>query len=298
MNRYPVYIPSKGRYKHTMTAKMFAKDNVPFYLVVEPQEYSEYARRFGEDRVLKLPFSNLGLGSIPARNWIKQHAIDSGAAYHWQFDDNVRKLFRVYKARRLPCQSDVALSVIEDFVDRYENIGIAGLNHRAFLVSNGVVQPPFHLNCHVYSGSLIKNDTPFLWRGRYNEDTDYCLQVLAAGLCTVLVNVFIMDKMTTMTSKGGNTAELYKGDGRLKMARELERLWPGVVSTYRRFQRPQHKVFDTWRRFDTPLKLKEGIDLSTLPKVDEYGLRLVQTGEVRGEELKAIVKELNEGKND
>lgn len=286
--RYPVYIPSKGRHDICWTAGFLSKDGVPFYLVVEPQEQEEYARRFGSERVLVLPFSNLGQGSIPARNWIKEHATAAGHERHWQLDDNIAYMGRRWKGRRVPCNSGVALAAVEDFVDRYENVAVAGLNYEMFLI-NGVAYPPFYLNGRVYSCSLVLNSIPHKWRGRYNEDTDLCLQVLADGWCTVLVNVFYVWKKWTMQLKGGNATELYKGDGRLKMARSLERVWPGVVSVDRRFHRPQHVV--NWRRFDTPLKLKPGIDLSQLPKVDEYGMGLKQVKPVKSEALRRLLAE-------
>ena len=97
-----------------------------------------------------------------------------------------------------------------------------------------------------------------------------------------------------MKMGGGNTSELYYGDGRLKMARSLERLWPGVVKTKRRFRRPQHVVFDQWRRFDTPLKLKLGVDLTNL-KPNEYNIVLKQVGlTIKSEQLRKLVK-LNRG---
>ena len=68
------------------------------------------------------------------------------------------------------------------------------------------------------------------------------------------VQAFVVDKMQTMTMKGGNTTQLYKGDGRLVMARSLECLWPGIVKVTRRFGHPQHSV--NWSRFRMPLKLK------------------------------------------
>ena len=86
--RYPVYVPSKGRYEDCLTAKFLIEDAVPFYLVVEPQEYDEYALRYGEEHVLALPFSNLG-SVIPARNWIKDHSSEAGYLRHWQLDDNI-----------------------------------------------------------------------------------------------------------------------------------------------------------------------------------------------------------------
>lgn len=290
--RYPVYIPSKGRADVCLTADCLARDGVPFYLVVEPQEAEAYAAKYGQDRLLILPFSNLGQGSIPARNWIKEHSTKSGFERHWQIDDNIHDFYRLYKGKRMYCEAGVGLAVTEDFVDRYENIAIAGLSYYMFgYATKGKGRPPFYLNVHVYSCVLTLNSIPHQWRGRYNEDTDMCLQVLSDGWCTVLMNAFLVGKMQTMKVKGGNTEELYQGDGRLRMARELERNWPGVVSVGRRFERPQHDVKSKWQGFDTPLKLKPGIDLEALKKepVNEYGMKITQFQEVQSEELKEWV---------
>jgi hypothetical protein len=77
-----------------------------------------------------------------------------------------------------------------------------------------------------------------------------------------------------MTVKGGNTDELYSGDGRLYMARALERQWPGVVKVTRRYKRPQHSV--NWAKFDNKLIKRADIDFDNLPPIDEYGLNLTQ----------------------
>lgn len=113
---------------------------------------------------------------------------------------------------------------------------------------------PYYLNIRVYSCTLLDNTLPFKWRGRYNEDTDLCLQVLTAGYCTALVRTFLCRKIGTMRMKGGNSSELYKGDGRLKMAQELHRNWQQFVTIDHRFGRPQHVV--DWSRFKTQLILK------------------------------------------
>lgn len=286
--RYPIYVPSKGRPTACLTGKFLSADGVPFSLVVEPQERDDYAEVFGSKNILVLPFSNVG-SVVPARNWIKQHAESTtGAARHWQLDDNIRGTYRRYKTQRVYCDSGVAFAAVEDFTDRYENIAISGMNYDMFLPDIDKA-PPFVVNCHVYSCSLILNGLGFEWRGRYNEDTDYCLQVLAGGWCTVLVNAFCVKKIRTMQMKGGNTSALYQGDGRLRMARGLERMWPGVVETHRRWKRPQHVVKAAWRRFTTPLKLKPGIDLAAMPVVDEYGMELRAVKEVRSPMLRNLL---------
>ena len=284
--RYPIYVPSYRRYEYCHTAKFLIEDGTPFHLVVQPQERAEYARRFGEERVITLPHNVKGL--LPTRNWIREHATKAGHERHWQIDDNIRYVYRWYKGVRMYCDSAIALRVTEDFIDRYENVAVAGLNYVMFGVGK---QPPFHLNQRVYSCSLVLNSLPFSWRLRYNDDTDLCLQVLAAGWCTVLMNVFLIQKITTMTVKGGNTDDLYQGDGRLTMARSLERVWPGVVKTDRRFKRPQHVVKDEWRRFDTPLKFKPGLSLDDFKGVNEYGMRLAMKRPIRSEKLRGLIED-------
>ena len=244
----PVYVISKGRADCCYTAQFLQRDGVPFRLVVEPQEAVVYeAAGFGQ-HIERLPFSNLGLGGIPARNWCWEHARASGASHHWILDDNIRAIRQSRSGNRYVCKAGPALAASEAFFRGYANVPLAGLNYQMFVTPGAA---PFAVNVHVYSCLWIQNDLPFRWRGRYNEDTDLCLQTLASGHCTILLNSFMIEKMRTMTMKGGNTDSLYQGDGRLRMARSLERLWPRIVTTQRRFGRPQHVV--RWEVFDTPL---------------------------------------------
>lgn len=287
MPRYPIYVISKGRYQNPLTARFLIADGVPFHMVVEPQEADAYAAAVGRTRLLVLPFSNLGLGSIPARTWVWEHSLSRGHERHWILDDNIQCVYRYYNGFKIRCNSECACTAVEDFTDRYENIGIAGLNYEFFAPRSRVITP-FILNTHVYSFLLILNALPHRWRGRYNEDTDLCLQVLSAGWCTVLVNAFLAKKLPSMTMTGGNTDELYKGDGRLKMARSLERMWPGVVEVKRRFKRPQHVI--NWKKFDTPLKLKPGIDITDLQS-NEYGMKLTQVRQIKSKDLQQLLRD-------
>lgn len=291
MNRYPVFIPSKGRWKaaQAKTVRTLAADGVQFTLVVEPHEVDQYDKLLSgygvpPERVVALPFRDLGRGSIPARNWIAEAAERCGFERYWQLDDNIEHFARVHGTRRIRCDAGVALAVCEDFVDRYENVGVAGLAYYHDVRPMTRPEVPFRLNCHVYSTLLVATELGLRFRGRYNEDTDLCLQALAAGWTTVQVVAFMMRKSETMTMKGGNTDELYGGDGRLAMARELERRWPGVVSVTRRWGRPQHYV--DWTKFKTPLVRK-----ADSPPPRDYGLRLRATQPVKSAALRRLVEE-------
>ena len=256
--RFPIYIPSKGR-EESITARFLREDDIPFFLVVEEEEHDKYAEHWGGECILVLPprTPDEHKSVIFARNWIKQHSTAAGDKRHWQLDDNINKIYRYHKSLRIPCDSAIAITAVEDFTEKYKNVAVSGLDYKTFCPNYSPMYRPFKRNVHVYSFSLTLNELPYRWRGHYNEDTDYCLQVLAGGWCTILVRAFLCEKARTMIMKGGNSATLYKGDGRLKMARSLERLWPGIVETKRRYGRPQHVI--NWAKFRTPLE-----------KVDSY----------------------------
>lgn len=267
---HPVYIISKGRWESRLTARALDEMAVPYSIVIEPQEYEQYAAVIDPAKILTLPFSNLGQGSIPARNWVWGHALQTGAKWHWIMDDNIQRFYRVNRNWRVPVDTGAIFRCVEDFSERYENVAQAGLNYKMF-VGRNFTCPAFYLNTRVYSCILLRNDLPHRWRGRYNEDTDLSLRFLKDGFCTLLVNAFVCDKMPTLTMKGGNTDEIYQDDGRLKMAQSLVDQHPDVATVTWKFNRWQHHV--DYRRFKrNKLKLKPGVKIPQ--GVNEYGMVL------------------------
>ena len=249
---FPIFIPSKGRAEKCLTADFLEADDIPFRLVVEPQEFDAYAARYTPAKVLSLPFRNLG-SVVPARNWIKKHATDEGAAFHWQIDDNIRSLREWAGGKRRKCSARMALWTVERFIDRFENVAIAGLRHQAFGDTK-----PFSINRQVYCCVLVDNQHEFQWRGKRAEDTDYSLQVLTSGLCTILINAYLIEKASTGKMRGGNTDTVYQGDGKLEMVREMQRRWPRIVTLTRRYGIPRMNLPGIWRKFSQRPILKGG----------------------------------------
>jgi hypothetical protein len=192
-------------------------------------------------KILVLPFGNLHLGSTPARNWVWEHSLSAGATHHWCIDDNIWKFYRLDLNMKRPVASGTIFKAAEDFIDRYENVAISGFQYYMFCPRKSKI-PAVCFNTRVYSVILIKNDLTLRWRGRYNEDTDLSIRALKGGWCTILFNAYLAQKATTMTMKGGNTDELYAGDGRLRMAESLRRQHPDVVKITRKWNRYQHHV--------------------------------------------------------
>ena len=248
-SKYPIYIVSKGRYKSALTANYFKSCNVDFLIAVEPQEYEYYCNSIGVKYVLKLPFSNLGLGSYPARNYCWEHAKILGYNKYWCFDDNIRGFAKWINGKRTPYKNGIdAIKYVENYSDLKGN-DISGFEYRYF-----VTKPPkkaFKNNCHIYSAMLINTNMPYRWRLKYNEDIDLCLQVLHNGGCTSSCVYYMTNKVSTSAKmKGGNQDELYKGNDpkkNLLKAKMLEVVWPQYVKTVIRFGRHHHLI--DWKQF-------------------------------------------------
>lgn len=275
--KYPIYIPSKGRWHSRLTSKTFERLHIPYQIVIEPPEYDAYAAVIDPKKILTLPFSNLGYGSIPARNWIWEHSIQEGYARHWIIDDNIDGFYRFNLNRKIPVSDGMILRIMEEFIDRYKNVPMAGPHYEHFLPRRSPIHAPFRLNTRIYSCVLLSNDVAHRWRGRYNEDTDLSLRFLKDGYCTILFHAFLAKKKATMLLEGGNTDELYRQtpdfDGRLAMAQSLQRQHPDVVKITRKWGRWQHQV--DYRPFrQNHLIRKANVEIPH--GINEYGMKLTR----------------------
>jgi hypothetical protein len=280
--QFPLYIVSKGRADTRLTARHLAGLGIPYFIVVEAQEADAYRAVIegGEVLVLDPAYQRdydafwklddgVSRGSGPARNFAWDHAIASGAEWHWCMDDNINGFFRYHRNKKTPCTSPALFAAMEDFVLRYKNVGMAGPQYAMFVTRKRNRWPPFVLNTRIYSCNLIRNALPMRWRGRYNEDTDLSLRVLKAKWVTVLFNAFLQWKMPTLTMKGGNTDTIYVGgtDAKSRMICEMH---PDVAQMHHRFGRPHHLV--NYDGFDQRLVFREGFVAPS--EADNYGMEL------------------------
>lgn len=259
-NKYPVFIVSKGRADISYTAKMFKDDNVQYKILVERQEYEEYLKYHDQSTLEVLPFSNLGVGSYPARNYAKELAKKQNAKFHWVFDDNIRGACKFVKGSKVPCSSALAIDRAEKLNDLYTNVAILAFNYRYFVATD--INKPFFINVHCYSCMLIKTDININWRLKYNEDVDLCLQALTQKHCTILLNAYCMNKISTSAKlKGGNQTDLYSNNDKhkkIQKADTLRKMWPQYVELKMRYNRPHHYV--DWKKHFKHTLLKKKLE--------------------------------------
>lgn len=270
--KYPVFVISKGRADSCLTVRELSAMEVPFFLIVEPQELQSYKAKWPDAEIITTPFSNLNQGSIPSRNFVWQLAEQMEAKRHWILDDNIEGFHRLHLNEKFKVADGTIFRCCEDFVDRFENVPMAGMNYYSFCKKTDAV-PPFYINTRIYSCILLETARPERWRGRYNEDTDLSLRFLKQGLCTILFNAFLCGKVTTMRMRGGNTDEIYADTNqRREFAESLAEQHPDVAKVTFKFGRWHHHV--DYRPFKRN-RLKPKADVFIPNETNNYGMKLV-----------------------
>lgn len=286
--KYPVYIVSKGRSDNGLTTRALHEMGVPHFIVVEESEYGLYkkGRCYGELLILPSVYKSeyetcddLGIkkstGPGPARNFCIDHSFQNGHNKHWVMDDNIDAFHYLNKNEKFEVKTGSTLKAAEDFVDRYSNVPVSGLNYYSFCKKTDKV-PPYVLNTRIYSCLLIDNVSGYRWRGRYNEDTDLSLRVLKDGNCTIQFNAFLCGKITTQRMRGGNSADFYDDEGTLPKSEMLAQLHPDVAKVVWKFNRWHHHV--DYSKFKENRLIKT-TDTSKMKKINNYGMVLVNETE-------------------
>lgn len=269
--KYPIFIISKGRSDYNHTARTLEYMRVPYKLVIEPQELVKYASQINSKNIITTPFSNLGQGSIPVRNFVWDLAKQMKVERYWIMDDNIKYFYRLNRNLKVVVNDGTMIRCLEDFVDRYTNIKMAGLQYDYFAPRKQKMNP-FVLNTRIYSCILLSTDIKHRWRGRYNEDTDLSIRILKDGWCTILFNALLCGKAPTLTTKGGNAAIYNQTDNRREFAESLKRQHPDIVEVVQKYNRWHHLVDYSGFKNNTPI-LKKGIKIKE--GVDEYGMQLI-----------------------
>tara|TARA_R100001163_G_C5041146_1_gene179266 strand:+ start:300 stop:1148 length:849 start_codon:yes stop_codon:yes gene_type:complete len=275
--RFPIYIISKGRWERRQTVKTLESAKVDFKIVVEPQEYKKYAKVINKEKIIVAPenFSERGKGGIPVRNFVWDYSIKQGFDWHWILDDNIESIERYENNLKIKCETPTPFRVIEDFVLRYKNISQAGMNY-AFFCPASEARQPVRFNTRIYSCILIRNDMPYRWRGKYNEDTDLSLRMLKDGWVTVLFNQFLIGKRATMSQKGGNTDSIYnQDDNRLAFAESLQKQHPDCVKVTKKFGRFHHQV--DYKKFQyNMLERVDNYEDLIGEKINNYDMKIIK----------------------
>lgn len=214
----PVFIPSRGRSDTATIPRVFDAEGIPYTLVVEPHEYDAYAQRFPAADVLRLPESDRGVWYV--RQFILEYCRENNIDWYWQFDDNIKRFVGAGK----PCTATEALAYAEQLVKEYANLAMVSFDYQQYAFRQRV---EYSVNrraaCAVLTwsgpgGDYIPIDP--------KEDVDFQLQRLAAGMSTILIHRYAMEKPPMGCGGKGGCHDMYASGKHVESAKRMLEKWP------------------------------------------------------------------------
>lgn len=223
---YPVFVPSRHRADIATTPDLLAASGVPYHLVVEPHDADAYVERYGAERVLVMDKNDQGIAY--ARNWLMDRARAAGMEYVWQLDDDMRRFGVRRNGKRVMIPARAALAYMELLVDSFDNIGGANVMNGAYAFSYDN-KPALSTNGMVYCVQLLRTNVAPRFRGHLMDDTDYSMQLLTQGYCTLVSRRVVHEQPSTSVQAGGCTDTTHTH--RRERAEAMMRAWPGCFRT-------------------------------------------------------------------
>lgn len=203
--KFKIYIPSKGRANRCFTAMYLKNNNIPFNIVVEPNDYDNYLEVYSKDELVVLDANSKGLSY--ARNFIKRFSLSRGEDYHWQLDDDISYLVKRIDGKNLKINPLEIFNEVEEKTLKYKNIKVSGLKDVVFAWTKKEAR---NVNKLIASAFLVENDLGINWSDNMIEDIDYCIQVLEKGYCTLIFNRLAYQKKPNNKDLGGQAGFNYE----------------------------------------------------------------------------------------
>jgi hypothetical protein len=217
---YPIYIPSKGRPENT-TGQLLTQAELPFTLVVEPQDAPAYLKHWSEGRLMILPRDNQGIA------YVRNQIIAQNKHWYWMLDDDLTGFFETRNRRNVRITASIALGLAQQITVGLGATQIA-LEYQQYAWS---ARREYVLNgycdvCVAIDGSKARL---FRYRAEANlkEDRDFTLQLLSCGYRTARVSTVSFACPKNGTNKGGLYDQYQAGIER-EAVNTMVRLWPGV----------------------------------------------------------------------
>lgn len=167
--KYPIYVISHERSNYRSTMRYLDACKLKYYVVVRKKQEQLYKDVLNPSysTLLTLPekgdkdydeiYGMYPNGGIPQRNYVWNHSRKLGSERHWILDDNMPNYYRWIDNKRIKIYSGDVFKSIEDYVDRYTNIRMAGHQYSSFLPTVLMTKNPLTKNTRVFSSILLWN---------------------------------------------------------------------------------------------------------------------------------------------
>ena len=263
---YPICILSfKRANQYGKSHLTLCRSKIKHYIFVEPCDFDDYDKWVNKEYaiIVKCPrnFHEDNMGSSVVRNYILQWAFDHEYDRVWMLDDNISRYKRFYQGVKREIIGNSIFTTIEDYVKRYDNVGIASHNFNPFIIENKRTNCLCH-NTKCYSSMLIPTNNDIKFRYKHQEDNLISFEYINKGYATLSFNHILYDKDTSGLNKGGNHETIYKvkkgtdGDG-YKERYEYFKAICFVLQCEKKLKLIEGKTLDDLVSRSTTMKSKE-----------------------------------------
>lgn len=224
---YPIYVPSKGR-PAFKTLKHLKELKCEKYLVIEPQDFSDYKQHDNDMHLIILPENNQGIAY--ARQVIKLHAEQKGYTWFWMIDDDIQNFHKIQADAKLKnTPAGFSLHDAQEMITSQKKIAVGSLNFGQYAFGEGVLKKPmmFNRRCIIctLNNTDIQRKFSYDLNCKLKEDIDFSLQLLVAGYRTAICNGIAITVPENASLKGGCYDEYQRQTNERAVSKYLEDKW-------------------------------------------------------------------------
>jgi hypothetical protein len=222
MEQLNIFIPSKNRVNNSTLLTFAETQNEKVTIVVEPQDYENYYKKFPNFEYLILPINDGGITYV--RNFIKQYTEENSISTYWQLDDDLTGFFNRQGTKLIRTGFEALYSAQLQF--KSNKIALGSLEYRQFAwsASKEIILNSFCDSCVYVDNSKI---TGLRYRDYVSgkEDRDFAMQVIKFGQTTGRTTLYAFSAPPNGSNAGG-LKEIFYDLGKEKIAVErMVELW-------------------------------------------------------------------------
>jgi hypothetical protein len=228
MEQLNIFIPSKNRVNNSTLLSFAETQNEKVTIVVEPQDYENYYKKFPDFEYLILPINDGGITYV--RNFIKQYTEENLISTYWQLDDDLTGFFIREGTKLIRTGFESLYSAQLQF--KSNKIALGSLEYRQFAWS---ATKDFVINSFCDSCVFVDNTKIFGLRYREHvegkEDRDFAMQVVKLNKKTARTTLFAFSAPPNGSNAGGLKETFYDlGKEKICVQRMIE-LWGENICT-------------------------------------------------------------------
>lgn len=206
-----IFIPTKGRSEKCIAADFFNDYLCSVNLVVEPQDWYAYHKKYEDyHNIIVLPINDGGITYV--RNYIKKYASETVSdKYFWMIDDDV-KFHQVINKRIKPIDNLNFLYEIPGKINgKYAQIGFEyqqfAWSQEKLYTENSYCDVAVCINLELTKDIWYDEDV------QLKEDRDFTMQCIQSGNKTIRYNNFCVSCPSNGSNSGG-LHDVYQQSGR------------------------------------------------------------------------------------